>query len=156
METESGFRGFQSLTYAIMGQTGGGCASTKGEILMTTAKERGRPAEKRRVPRIQVDFPVQVIWGRRQYRWRAQELSEYGIMLTSPNKELVGEEIQVGFTLNPKDPALSLTGLVVYATKDGLGIRFKIVSSEDQAVLRAYVQGHGIGIIKPSVEGHSR
>jgi len=120
---------------------------------MTTAKEGGRGAEKRRVPRIQVDFSVQVTWGRRQYRWQAQEFSEYGILLNAPNKELIGQEIQLGFSLNAQDPALSVTGLVVYATVAGLGIRFKNLSSENQAVLRTYVQAHGIGISRPSTKG---
>ena len=111
-------------------------------------KEYSRPSERRRVPRIPVDFPVTLTVGRKQYRGQACEFSEYGILLTSPNKELVGDEVQVALSLNPNEAPLSVTGMVVYATDSGIGIRFKNVPTEDQLTLRAYAHTRGIGIVE--------
>lgn len=117
-------------------------------------KESSRSQEKRRVPRIPVDFPVAVTFGRKQFRWQARELSEYGILVASPNvaspnKELVGEDVQLALSWNPNEPPLSLLGVVVYSTDSGIGIRFKNVSPENQVTLRAYAQVRGIGISRP-------
>src|SRR3990172_4389021 len=109
-----------------------------------------RSSERRRVPRISVDFPVTVHWGRKQYKWRAVEFSEYGILLVAPQKELVGQEISIQLTLEPPDAPLALQGMVVYSIASGLGVRFKNVSPQQQAILTHYVQERGIGIAKPS------
>ncbi|MBI4442723.1 MAG: PilZ domain-containing protein [Acidobacteria bacterium] len=109
-----------------------------------------RSSERRRVPRIKVDFPVTVNWGRRQYKWQAVEFSEYGILLVAPHKELVGQEISIQLTLEPPDTPLALQGMVVYSIAAGLGVRFKNVSMQQQAILTHYVQQRGIGIAKPS------
>ena len=121
---------------------------------MGAMKESSRAEEKRRVPRIPVDFPVTITWGRKQYRWQARELSEYGILVASPkvaspSQELVGEDVQLALSLNLKDPPFSLLGVAVYSTDAGVGIRFKNVSPENQVTLRAYAQVHGIGISRP-------
>ena len=107
-----------------------------------------RNSERRRVPRVNVDFQVTVNWGRRQYKWRAIEFSEYGILLVSPQKELVGQEIRLQLTLEQQDTPLALQGMIVYSNDAGLGVRFKNVSPEQQAILTHYAQEHGIGIVK--------
>ena len=115
---------------------------------MTEASRR--KSERRRVPRIKVDFPVTVKWDRKQYKWRAVEFSEYGILLVAPQKELVGQEINIQLTLEPPDTPLALQGMVVYSIAAGLGVRFKNVSPQQQAILTHYVQARGIGINKHS------
>ena len=112
-------------------------------------KQSSRSAEQRRVPRIPVEFPVAVTCDRKQFRWQARELSEYGILVESPHKELVGEDVQLALALNPNEPPLSLMGVVAYTTGSGIAIRFKNVSPENQVTLRAYVQASGIGISRP-------
>ena len=112
-------------------------------------KETGHPSEKRRVPRIQVDFPVTVTWGQKQYRWKAREFSEYGILLLSTRKELVGEEIHLSLLLDNTQSALDLVGVVAYTTDIGLGVRFKNVRPEDHVTLKYYVLSRGIGALKP-------
>ncbi len=107
-----------------------------------------RKNQRRRVPRIPVDFPVTLTWGRKRIRCRAREFSEFGILLTPPQKELVGENIQLDLTLEPPSPALSLSGVVVYAVDKGIGVRFENVSPDQQAPLKNYVQARGIGIVK--------
>lgn len=115
---------------------------------MAAIKESGRPSDRRRVPRIQVEFPVTVSQGRKQQRCQAKELSEYGIMVATPAKELVGQEVQLGLTLNPNEGPLAVDGTVVYGTDTSIGIRFKNVPQEEQRILRAYAQAHGIGIVR--------
>ena len=112
-------------------------------------KESGKPDERRRVPRIGVDFSVSVTWGQKQYRWKAREFSEYGILLLSTRKELVGEEIRLSLSLDDTQPALDLVGVVAYTTDIGLGVRFKNVRPEDHITLKYYVLSRGIGAPKP-------
>ena len=112
-------------------------------------KETGNHSEKRRVPRIEVDFPVTVTWGQKQYRWKAREFSEYGILLLSTRKELVGEEIRLSLSLDDTQPALNLVGVVAYTTDIGLGVRFKNVRPEAHITPKYYVLSRGIGAPKP-------
>lgn len=112
-------------------------------------KESAKDSERRRVPRVKVEFPVVVSWGRKQFRWPARECSEYGILLAGSNKELVGEELKLQLNLEPNQPPLSLVGVAVYSAETGVGIRFKNVSPEDQFSLKYYVQSRGIGITRP-------
>ena len=111
-------------------------------------KEPGKQSERRRFPRIQVDFAVTVHWGRRRYQWRAHELSEYGILLASPQPQLVGEELQLELSLKHNQSPIRLLGVVAYATESGIGVRFKNIPPEQQAILKDYTQEHGIGIVK--------
>ena len=95
--------------------------------------EPTKPREKRRVPRIPVNFPVLVNWGRKQYRWLAREFSEYGILLAGSKKELVGEELKLRMELDPDDQPVDVEGVVAYTTATGgVGIRFKNLSPEKQ------------------------
>ena len=109
-------------------------------------KESGKSQERRRVPRVHVNFPVVVNWGRKQYRWLAREFSEYGILLAGSNKEMVGQDLKLELNLDPNDPTLNLEGVVAYATDTGVGVRFKNISPDNQFSLKHYVQKHGIGI----------
>lgn len=111
-------------------------------------KEPGKPYERRRAPRIQVNFPVVVNWGRKQFKWLAREFSEYGILLAGSNKEMVGEDLKLELALDPSEPPLEVEGVVAYATDTGVGVRFKNVSPENQYSLKHYVQKHGIGITR--------
>ena len=111
-------------------------------------KEPSKPFERRRAPRIAVNFPVAVSWGRKQFRWLAREFSEYGILLAGSSKELVGEDLKLELTLEPNDPPLNVDGVVAYATDTGVGVRFKNLSPENQYSLKHYVQKHGIGITR--------
>ncbi len=106
-------------------------------------------AERRRVPRVPVDFPVTIVSGKQQHRLQAREFSEYGILVSASHKELIGQEVQVGLTLNPGESAISVDGTVVYGTDTSIGVRFKNVPAEDQQTLRAYALAHGIGINRP-------
>lgn len=117
---------------------------------MTASRESGRSSsERRRVPRVAVSFPVTVVSGRKQHRSQAKQFSEYGVLVASPIKELVGQDVQVGLLLNPGEKPVTVPGIVVYGTDTSIGIRFKNVPAEDQQTLRAYAQAHGIGISRP-------
>ena len=111
-------------------------------------KEPDKQQEKRRVPRVHVNFPVVVNWGRKQFRWLAREFSEYGILLNGSNKELVGEELKLELNLDPNHPPVSVDGIVAYSTATGVGVRFKNISPENQYSLKHYVQAKGIGITR--------
>ena len=116
---------------------------------MVAFKESRRPSERRRVPRIPVEFPVTLASGRKQHRCQAKELSEYGILVATASKDLVGQDVQIGLLLNPNESPLALDGTVVYGTETSIGIRFKNVPPDDQRLLRSYAQAHGIGIVRP-------
>ncbi|HEY7680225.1 MAG TPA: hypothetical protein VIC04_06855, partial [Terriglobia bacterium] len=69
-------------------------------------RESAKSQERRRVPRVRVNFPVVVNWSRKQYRWLAREFSEYGILLNGSNKEMVGQDLKLELALDPSDPPL--------------------------------------------------
>ena len=114
-----------------------------------TEEKALRRNQRRRVPRISVDSPDILTWGRKQFRCQARQLSEFGIFVGSTHHELVGENVQVNVTLESSTPPLSLLGIVIYATDSGLGIRFEDVTPEHHASLKSYVQARGIGVVKP-------
>ncbi len=95
-----------------------------------------------------MDFPVTLTWGRKHFRWRAREFSEYGILVAAGQKDLVGEDVQIALPLEAGASPLSLTGVVAYATGTGIGIRFKNVPQEQQNALKTYVEARGIGVVK--------
>ena len=103
-------------------------------------KASANPSERRRVPRISVDFPVTITCKGKQYRWQASEFSEFGILLDSKQKGLVGEDVEVELKLNAADPALSLNGIVVYAKNAGIAVRFKNVSFDEHRQLKSYIE----------------
>jgi hypothetical protein len=110
-----------------------------------TAQPKER--ERRRVPRISVDFPVVVNWGKKKFRWLAREFSEYGILLSSSEKDMVGKELKLELSLEPDTQPINVEGVVAYETKTGgLGIRFRNIAPEDQFSLKRYVRSKGIGI----------
>ena len=96
-----------------------------------------------------VEFPVQVTWGSKHYKCQARQLSEFGILLTPPRKELVGENIGVRFALQKPKSSFNLSGVVVYAADSGFGIRFESNETEQLSSLHNYVQSLGIGVVKP-------
>lgn len=106
-------------------------------------------AERRRVPRVSVDFPITLKWRRKEHRLQAREFSEYGILVSAAHKEMIGQEVQIGLTLNPEESPLNVDGTVVYGTDTSIAIRFKNVPSDDQRTLRSYALAHGIGINRP-------
>jgi len=112
-----------------------------------TSKE----SEQRRVPRISVNLPAVVTWKKKHHKWRASELSEFGVLVTAVRKdqEMVGEDVALELALDPQDAPLPLEGVVAYASDKGIGVRFKNLSGEQHARLRHYVEAHGIGIARP-------
>lgn len=103
-----------------------------------------RRNQRRRVPRIPANFPVTLTWGKSRIRSQARQFSEFGILLASTRKDLVGENVRLDLALEPPNPHVSLPGLVVYATDDGIGIRFEAILPEQHVTLKKYVQARGI------------
>lgn len=112
-----------------------------------------RPAERRRATRISVDFPAKLVLGRKQYRCKAREFSEFGILLACNNKDLVGRDVGVDLTLDPGQSFVSLKGVVAYATESAVGVRFKNLSSEQRSLLKGYIQAHETTAKNQSVGG---
>ena len=105
-------------------------------------KEPTRPSEKRRSPRIEVDLPVTLNWGKKQYRWRARQFSEFGILLATSQKELVGQDVELSLDLDSFDSDVALSGIVAYATDGGIAVRFKNLTADQRATLRAFINIH--------------
>ena len=93
---------------------------------------------------------------------RDRELSQIGGLLTPKRKDAgkekgakekgttkEREEVLVDLGLEPKTSPLSLAGIVISATADGIAVRFKNLALEHHALLRNYVLARGIGIEKP-------
>ena len=67
-----------------------------------------RANHRRRVPRISVDLPVTLTWKRKNFPCQARQLSEFGILLASEHKELVGQDIRLKLDLDSPSRSLSL------------------------------------------------
>ena len=96
--------------------------------------------QRRRVPRISVELPVTLTWERKSFPCQARQLSEFGILVACEHKELVGKDIQIKLKLDSPHRSLSLSGIVAYAIDNGIGVRFKDLSAEQQPVLKDYVE----------------
>ena len=112
--------------------------------------EKLRHNQRRRVPRVMVDIPVTLTWGKKRFRTHAIQLSEFGTLVAGTYKDLVGEKVLVELQLEPPTGSLSTPAVVVYANDAGTGIRFEIDDLGKIADLKNYVQARGIGVIKPS------
>ena len=108
-----------------------------------------RQNQRRVVPRILVDLPVTLTWQGKDFPCQGRQLSEFGILLAPGHKELVSEGIQVKFNLDSPSRSLSLSGIVAYAIPNGIGIRFKDLSAQQQTVLNEYVQTRAAGTVNP-------
>ena len=97
----------------------------------------------RRSPRVSIDLPVILIFEEEQFRRRAVQLSEFGILVAPPYRDQVGKTVQLELILEPPDPSLFLSGIVVFATITGLGIRFTDVSPDQLLPLKSYLHDHG-------------
>ena len=105
----------------------------------------------RRVPRVLVNLPVTMIWKKKNFPCHARQLSEYGILLAPDHKELVREDIQVKFDLDSPSYSLTLSGIVAYAIDNGIGIRFKDMSTKQETALKEYVQARAADAMNHAV-----
>lgn len=110
--------------------------------------DRGSEIEKRRIPRIWVNFDAVVVEKGKKFHCQARQLSEGGVLLATTHKELVGKDIQLELMLQPPETVLLLNGAVVYVLPSGIGIRFRGVSPEQRQILQTYLEAHGIGLMK--------
>ena len=77
--------------------------------------DKGYEIERRRIPRIPVNFEVVVVREGEQFHCQARQLSQGGIQLATPHKELVGKDIQLELMLQSPDTVLQVSGTVVCA-----------------------------------------
>ena len=94
---------------------------------------------------ISVDFPVILLLGKKRFSCQARELSEFGIRLAAAPRNLVGKQVQIDLILNPPNPGLPLSGIVVEDIDGKIGIRFERMSPEHRDRLKSYLQARGIG-----------
>jgi hypothetical protein len=102
-----------------------------------------RVLERRKMPRIPVNFGVTVTCEDRRYNSQAREFSESGVFVSAEDKGLVGKLVMLDLALTPQDSALSLKGVVVYATESGVGIRFRNPSRDQLSVLKNFIRANG-------------
>ncbi len=101
--------------------------------------EGDRPYDRRRTPRIRVQFSATLTVGKKKFTCQAQEFSEFGILLASTQSDIVGQDVEVALAFNPRERALHVKGVVAYATGTGLAVRFKETTEEQQLSLTNYV-----------------
>ena len=107
--------------------------------------EEQKGFERRRVARISANFPVTLQLNGKQYSVRAKEFSEFGILLATSRKDLLGESVEVALQLNPEQPSVPMKGVVVYCTEAGMAVRFKDISSEQRALFNSYIESQDLG-----------
>jgi len=110
--------------------------------------DKGSEIEKRRIPRIWVNFDVVLIQNGKKFHCQARQLSQGGILLATPHKELVGKDVQLELGLQSPVAVLLVSGTVVYVIPSGVGVRFRGISPEQQQVLQTFLEAHGIGLLK--------
>ena len=102
--------------------------------------------ERRRIPRIWVNFDVALISGKKKIHCHARQLSEVGILVATSHREIVGETVDLEMSINGGQ--MTTSGMVVYATPNGVGIRFKDLNAEQRQTLKVFLDAHGIAVTK--------
>ena len=101
--------------------------------------------EHRRVPRVAVDWKVSLHLGKEVTHGRAQQCSEYGMLVTPPEAAQVGQRYELLFAVPGQRTSFRVRGIGVYSSAKGVGIRFEHVAPEVTAALRSYLSGAGAG-----------
>jgi hypothetical protein len=109
-------------------------------------KKASGQAQKRRVPRISVSFPVTLWWGTKELRLQARQISQFGMLLASIARGLVGEDVEIIF--ESPGPSLRLSGTVLYAIESGIGIGFEGLSAEQAYSLKRFVEVRQSSVLK--------
>lgn len=107
-----------------------------------------KQSDRRHYLRVRVDFPAILTFGETRFHCRALDLSEFGVLVGPAHPHLVGQVVGVKFIFEPPRPALFLSGFVAFLSSEGLGIRFRNVSTDQACSLRSYVQACGLGVLK--------
>ena len=108
-----------------------------------------RRNQTRRVPRVEVDFPVTATINGKKSKFQACQLSEFGVLISPARRELIGEDADLELHLEDTGAPMTVSGVIFYGVAEGIGVRFEDISEDRRAVLKSYVQLRGIGVVKP-------
>ena len=96
-------------------------------------------SEKRRYGRKDFIRVIDYIVGDRYYRDFIQDMSEGGLFIETSNKFSVGQKIIMTFAFPDYQKPLKMHGEIIRVQTDGIGVKFKIESQVQEAVLKSYV-----------------
>jgi Tfp pilus assembly protein PilZ len=77
--------------------------------------------------------------GDRYYRDFIQDMSEGGLFIETSNEFSVGQKIIMTFAFPDYQKPLKMHGEIIRVQTDGIGVKFKIESQVQEAVLKSYV-----------------
>ena len=106
--------------------------------------------DRRRVQRTAIDLPVILFSGTKRILCRAHQLSEFGILVTPPMQELIGEIVQIDLYMGLPKLVISLYGIVVYAIDNGIGIRFTGRPVDQHSLLKSYLKAREVCVVNHS------
>ena len=96
-------------------------------------------SEKRRYGRRDFIRVIDYIVGDRYYRDFIQDMSEGGLFIETSNEFSVGQKIIMTFAFPDYQKPLKMHGEIIRVQTDGIGVKFKIESQVQEAVLKSYV-----------------
>jgi uncharacterized protein (TIGR02266 family) len=107
------------------------------------------PADKRRTPRLLIDFKVKVDTTRGTFNGVGRDLSEGGIGVYLRKLPPLGSPVEVHFLLPEREQPIEATGEVMYHRRgepgvhdDWVGIRFLRMDGTSQSMLHSYLKSN--------------
>jgi len=108
--------------------------------------KRHMALSRRRFERHPLRLPVTVAWGGKRFASTTRTLALGGLFVPHPDPPAPGTPVAVTLTLTSARAAeeVALSGEVVYATDDGMAIKFLDVSPQARGRLRAFFLFHDL------------
>jgi len=122
-------------------------AYTAAPITLGEARlKRHMALSRRRFERHPLRLPVTVAWGGKRFAATTRTLALGGLFVPHPDPPAPGTPVTVALSLTSahETEELTLSGEVVYATGDGMAIKFLDVPAQARGRLRAFFLFHDL------------
>jgi len=104
---------------------------------MTTSKNQKSFKERRKFPRIIVEYDVDVS----SNRGVVLNISLSGVFIATDEPFLEGTKIDITFPSHNDYPSFMVSGSVVWRKPKGIGVKFEKLNEHQQEIIKAIIQG---------------
>ena len=103
---------------------------------MTTSKKQKPFKEKRKFPRIIVEYDTDV----NSNRGIVLDMSPMGVFIAADEPFLEGTKIDITFPSLNDSPSCMVSGSVVWRKPEGIGVKFEKLNEHQQEMIKAIIQ----------------
>jgi hypothetical protein len=104
---------------------------------MTTSKNQKSFKERRKFPRIIVEYDVDVS----SNRGVVLNISPLGVFIATDEPFLEGTKIDITFPSHNDCPSFMVSGSVAWRKPKGIGVKFEKLNEHQQEMIKAIIQG---------------